>query len=225
MDVVEAIARRKSIRAFRDEQVPQAVIRDILEAASRAPSAMNTQPWEFTVITGAALRAVKDSIIAKFRAGEDPHSENDAYGWGLDSPYRRRQVALAVQLYKVLGIRREDIAKRTEWMETGLCLFSAPVALIISVDRMLAEGTGLLDIGALCQSVCLAALQYGLGTCIQDQGVMYPEVLREVCGIPDTKRIIIAISIGYPDWDSQLNRIQTSRECIDAITTWHGFDE
>jgi hypothetical protein len=48
-------------------------------------------------------------------------------------------------------------------------------------------------------------MHYGLGTCIQDQGVMYPEVLRKLCNIPETKQIIIAIAIGYPNWDFPAN--------------------
>ena len=80
------------------------------------------------------------------------------------------------------------------------------------------------DVGALSQTICLTALNYGLGTCIQDQGVMYPEVLREFCNIPDTKQIIIAIAMGYPDWDFPANQLETPRESVDRITRWCGFD-
>lgn len=224
VDIIEAIRKRKSIRAFRNTQVPRAVIRDILEAACRAPSAMNTQPWEFTVMTKAVLDSVKSSVIEKFRAGENPHSEHHVYGWATDSVFRHRQVALAKELFRVLDIKREDMDKRTQLMERGLRFFEAPAAIIICVDRNLAEGIGILDIGAVTQNICLAALQYGLGTCIQDQGVMYPEVLRTFCNIADTKRIIIAIAIGYPDGDSLVNQLATPREAVDEITTWCGFD-
>jgi hypothetical protein len=60
------------------------------------------------------------------------------------------------------------------------------------------------------QNICLAALSYGLGTCIHDQGVLYPEVLRRHAGIPGSKRIIIAISIGYPDEDNIVNTIAST---------------
>lgn len=224
MDIIEAIRKRKSIRAFRNEQVPQAVIRDVLEAACRAPSAMNTQPWEFTVMTQDVLDSVKSSVIEKFRAGENPHSEHHVYGWSTDSVFRQRQVALAKELFRVLDIKREDMDKRAEWMERGLRFFDAPAAILICVDWNLAEGIGILDIGAVTQNICLAALHYGLGTCIQDQGVMYPEVLRKFCTIADAKRIIIAIAIGYPDWDSPVNQLETPREAVDTITTWCGFE-
>ena len=80
-----------------------------------------------------------------------------------------------------------------------------------------------MDIGSLMQSICLAALKYGLGTCIARQGVYYPDVLRKVAGIPKSKKIVIAIAIGIPDWDFPANAVDTDREPAEAITTWVGF--
>ncbi len=223
MNITEAIRKRKSIRNFKKDPVPQDIIREILETACRAPSAMNTQPWEFTVMTKAVLDSVRKGNLEKFRAGEKPHSEHSVTGWPPDSVYRRRQVELAKQLFHLLDIKREDTDKRTKWLERGFRFFNAPAAIIISADRVLAEGTPVFDIGAVTQTVCLAALHYNLGTCIQDQGVMYPEVLRKYCNIPDSRQIIIAIAIGYPDWDFPANQLETPREPLDKITTWCGF--
>jgi nitroreductase len=224
MDIIEAIKKRKSVRDFKNDQVPQTVIREILETACSAPSAMNTQPWEFTVITKDVLNSVISSVIEKFRAGEKPHSEHSVTGWPLDSVYRHRQVELAKHIFKLMDIKREDTDKRTQWMERGLRFFNAPAAIIICVDRILAEGTPVFDIGTVAQNICLTALHYGLGTCIQDQGVMYPEVLRKYCYIPDTKQIIIAIAIGYPNWDFPANQLETPREPVNTLTTWCGFN-
>ena len=96
--------------------------------------------------------------------------------------------------------------------------------IVIVVDRSIGDRFPLLDIGAVMQSICLAALSRGLGTCIEDQGVMYPQVLRELAGIPESKRIVIAIAIGYPDWDFPANSVETAREPLDGITTWRGFE-
>ena len=87
------------------------------------------------------------------------------------------------------------------------------------------EPIPLIDIGAVMQNICLAALDHGLGTCIEDQGVMYPEVLREFTDIADNRRIVIAIAIGYPDPDFPANRLVSAREPIDSITQWIGFQE
>lgn len=224
MDIIEAIKKRKSIRDFKNDQVPQSVIREILEIACRAPSAMNTQPWEFTVIAKETLDNIRNSVIVKLRAGEKPHSEHSVVGWPSDSVYRTRQIELAKGIFKLMDIKREDADKRTKWLERGFRFFNAPAAIIICVDKMLTQGTPIFDIGTVTQNICLAALHYGLGTCIEDQGVMYPEELRNFCDIPENKQIIIAIAIGYPNWDFPANQLETSREPVDNITTWCGFD-
>ena len=223
MDIREAINERRSIRDFKDDEVPATILREILEIACRAPSAMNIQPWEFTVIAGELLDAIRFAIIEKLRAGEAPHSEHSVIGWPSKSVYRDRQVDLAKRLFKLMDIQREDADKRSQWIERGFRFFNAPSAIIVCVDRVLAEGTPVFDIGAVTQNICLAALHYGLGTCIEDQGVMYPEVLREFCHIPDSKQMIIGIAIGYPNWDFPANRLETPREPVDSITTWCGF--
>ena len=60
MDVKEALRARKSIRGYRPDKVPGEVIKAILDIATRAPSALNSQPWEFAVVTGQALEAIRD---------------------------------------------------------------------------------------------------------------------------------------------------------------------
>ncbi len=224
LDIIEAIQQRRSIRDFKDEQIPQAVIREILEIACRAPSAMNTQPWEFTVAAHGTLAAIKRALLEKVRTGEKPHSEHSVAGWPSESVYRHRQVQLAKQIFQLMGINREDTDKRSHWLERGFKFFNAPVAIIVCADRALAAGTPIFDLGAVSQNICLAALSFGLGTCIEDQGVMYPEVLRKFCNIPESKQIVVAIAIGCPNDDFPANRLKTTREPVDAVTTWCGFD-
>lgn len=224
MDLIEAIRKRKSIRKFKPDPVPRAVLREILGIASRAPSAMNTQPWEFIVIAGEVLERVRRANIEKLHAGQALQPEHLVIGWPQDSVYRRRQVELGMALFRLMDIPRNDPVKRMQWLERGFRYFDAPAAIILAADRMLGTGEPLLDLGAVMQTLCLAALDYGLGTCIEDQGVMYPDVIREQTGIPAQKRLIIAIAIGYPEEDFPANRIESLREPVDDITTWYGFD-
>lgn len=51
MDFLELASRRRSVRAYRDTPVPMADIKSCLEAARLAPSACNSQPWHFVVVT------------------------------------------------------------------------------------------------------------------------------------------------------------------------------
>ncbi|MBW2637117.1 MAG: nitroreductase [Deltaproteobacteria bacterium] len=223
MDIEEAIRSRKSIRKYKTDPVPKKILREILEIAQRAPSAMNTQPWEFVVITGEVLDTIKRVNVEKLNAGAPMQPDLLVVGWPQDSIYRQRQVELGKELFRLMDIPRLDKKKRAKWMERGFRYFDAPATIIITADRSLTEAGPLLDIGAVMQSICLAALGFGLGTCIEDQGVLYPEVVREYAEIPDSKRLIMAITIGYPDWDFPANSLVSSREEIDTITTWCGF--
>jgi nitroreductase len=223
MDIIEALTKRKSIRGYKPDPVPRHVLEQILELASHAPSAMNTQPWEFTVLTGEVLENVKRTNVDLLNSGVPPSPEHVVTSWPKESIYRQRQVNLAKQLFQLMDIPREDKEKRGKWLERGFRYFDAPAAIIISTDRCLSESGPLLDIGAAIQTICLAALHFGLGTCIEDQGTMYPEVLRKYAHIPESKRIIAAIAIGYPDWDFPANKVESEREPIRNTTTWLGF--
>ena len=223
MDILDAIRKRKSIRGYKPDPVPKAVIREILEIAIRAPSAMNTQPWEFVVVGGEPLRKIRQGCAEKLNAGESMKSEHHVVGWTNDSIYRVRQVNLAKHIFQVMDIPREDKVKRAAWMERGFRYFDAPAAIVIFVDKALSETGPILDVGAVMLNICLAAMHFGLGTCIHDQGIMYPDVVKRYAGIPESKRLIIAISIGYPDEENIVNTVSTTRESIESLTNWVGF--
>ena len=224
MNIIEAIRTRKSIRDFTADPVPQHILKKIIEIASRAPSAENSQPWEFTIISGNILDIIRKANIEKLKSKAPRHPDLPSKGLPEDSVYRMRQIEIAKQLFGLMDISREDLEKRDRWMELGFRYFNAPAAIVISMDRSLHYPRPIFDIGSITQNICLAALYYGLGTCIANQGITYPEVLHEVAGIPESKRIVIAIAIGYPNWDFPANKVVSNREPIENITTWVGFE-
>ncbi len=223
MDVIEAIKERKSIRGYKPDPVPRDVLEKILESACQAPSAMNTQPWEFYVLGGEVIRKISEVVVSKLNNGEEMKPEHNVTGWPRESVFRERQVNLAKGIFKLMDIRREDAEKRAAWMERGFRFFDAPAAVILTSDKALTETGPLLDLGAAMQNICLAALSFGLGTCIEDQSVLYPGVIREFAGIPENKRIIIAIAIGYPDPEFPANQLKSDREPFASLTSWVGF--
>lgn len=223
MEVLEAIKTRRSIRGFKPDPVSKAVLTRILEAACQAPSAMNTQPWEFYVLTGTTLETIKQRSITLLREGAPMEPEHHVTGWSKDSVYRTRQVELAKDIFKLMAIQREDAEKRAQWLERGFRFFDAPAAIIITNDKGLKDSSPLLDLGAAMQNICLAALAFGLGTCIEDQGILFPDAIRELAAIPQHKRLVIAIAIGYPDESFPANRLNSGRTPLENITTWIGF--
>jgi len=224
LDIIDAVKKRKSIRDFISTPVSKEVLKYILEISARAPSASNAQPWEFFVLAGDVLKNIRQANLKKLNSGTLPDPDYAAFEWPPDSVYRQRQVDIAKQLFKLMDISREDEAKRAEWMALGFRYFNAPSVVVITLDRVLPEARPSLDIGMVVQNICLVAMSFGLGTCIENQGVLYPAVLREYAGIPDTKKIITSIAVGYPNRDFPANRIESTREPIENITTWCGFE-
>jgi len=224
MNAIEIINKRKSIRGYKADPVSKEILSEILLAAGQAPSAMNTQPWEFIVLTGEVLETISREVVERLNSGEENSPDHQVVGWSKESVYRTRQVELAKQIFKIMDIPREDKEKRSKWLERGFRFFDAPAAILIVTDRSLAESAPLLDLGAAMQNICLAALDYDLGTCIEDQSILYPEIIRKHTGMEASKRIIIAIAIGYPDWDFPANELESNRQPLDSTTKWLGFE-
>lgn len=219
MDIVNAIRSRKSIRSYLAQPVSREIIGEILEFAIRAPSALNTQPWEITVVCGEALENIKRENVDNILSGV-PAPELLAY----QGIYHQRQVELAIDLFKLMDIKREDRDKRNEWLLRGFRFFDAPAAIILSVDKSLQQNTmALFDIGALAQTICLVAMNYGLGTCIETQGTVFSEIIKKHTGMSEDKNVVIGIAIGYPDLTFPANQIVSRRASVDDVTAWVGF--
>ena len=223
MDLVEAIKARKSIRGYKDVPVPREILKEILEVATRAPSADNSQPWEITVITGKILRDIAEANVEALNSGRPiaPDVTHKPY----EGIYRKRQMEVGKKLFELMDIPREDKAKRNSWILRGFRFFDAPAAYLLAADESLDPTRAASDIGGIAQTICLVALQYGLGTCIASQGVLYADIVKQFTKIPETKKIYWCITIGYPDWDFPANKVKTDREPLQVNTTWLGFDE
>ncbi|MDY6844022.1 MAG: nitroreductase [Thermodesulfobacteriota bacterium] len=223
MDIKEAIKMRKSIRGYKADPIPKDILHALLEISLRSPSAMNTQPWEIAVITGEPLENIRKGTIEALTSGQMPVSDLPQ-GKSFEGIYKERQRELGFELYGLMGIAREDKEKRNEWTMKGLRTFEAPAIIIISADESLDISRTFCDIGALIQTICITAVDYGLGTCINGQGIMFPQVIRKFVPIPESKKMYMCISIGYPDWEHPANKLESRREPLETNTTWYGFD-
>jgi nitroreductase len=140
-----------------------------------------------------------------------------------DGIYRQRQVSLAIKLFELLDIKREDKKKRLEWTQKGYRFFDAPAAIIISTGKKLENTWALFDAGCMAQTICLVALKFGLGTCIEVQGISYTDVIRKHASIDQSQQILMGIAIGYPDETYPANSLVTPREKLDSVSSWIGF--
>lgn len=221
MELKKAILERRSIRGFMDKPVPKEIILDILKTATRAVSANNIQPWEFAVVSGAVLKKIGAENVASFDNNEPMDYDDEPF----DGVYRQRQIGVAKQLFGAMEITREDKEKRYQWTQRGFRFFDAPVAIILYMDAELNETACRFDMGCVAQNICLAAMEHGIGTCVEDQAIMYQKPLRRLLGISDDKRFVAGIALGYPDPEFPANRVISEREDINHITEWYGFDE
>jgi nitroreductase len=220
MDVIEAILNRRSIRNFKPEPVPKEVIEKLIETSRWSPSGSNTQPWDLTVLGGQALDEVKAYLVKQMPSA--PAHPDIPYP-PMPEPYRSRQAAVGKQMNAYLfppGTERPQ-EDRTANRFSGAQFFGAPNAIIVSVDKEISP-RAFLGLGMWAQTLCLAALNYGLGTCIMSMVTYWPEIYRELFHIPDSKIIAFGIAIGYPDLEARINNFPRTREPLGTFVNWHG---
>ena len=138
MQYDEVVLGRRSIRGYKPDPVPQSLIEEILALAMRSPSSMNTQPWNFTIVTGDVLDRIRKGNTERNLAGV-PHSREFRIGSPFAGQHRDRQVGVAKQLFAAMDIAREDTEKRQDWVLRGFSQFDAPVCIIITYDAVLAD--------------------------------------------------------------------------------------
>jgi nitroreductase len=219
MELLEGIETRRSFRAFKSTPVPEETIREILKAASKSPSYTNTQPWEVAVVSGKKKEELSKILLELAESGIASNSDlpsPKAWPPELD----RRAKEHGARRYKVLGIEREDEQRRKELGLMNLKFYGAPCALFLFMDRTLGSWS-IFDMGLFAQSIVLAAHSFGVGSCLQAMLVNYPAAVREFLEIPETKQLVIGISLGYPDLEARLNAYHSKKVSPDDFVQWH----
>jgi nitroreductase len=211
MKVSEALATRKSIRAFKPDPVAREIIEEILVASARAPSGGNLQPWKVHVLLGAAkdelVRRTKEQMKINPRGGTP---EYHIYPPDLTEPYATRRFRVGEQMYATMGIPREDRARRLQQFVKNWEFFGAPVGMIFSIDRQMQQGQWA-DLGGFLQSIMLLAREYGLHTCPQEAWAPFHEVIRAYLNVPKEEIIFCGMAVGYADETAPINTLVSER--------------
>jgi nitroreductase len=178
MEFDDVVLSRRSIRGYLPQPVPRELIREILALAMRAPTSLNTQPWNFYVVAGEVLNRIRRGNVERNLAGV-PDSREFRMGPGYAGPHRERQIEIAKQLFAAMGIARDDQAARQDWVLRGFRQFDAPVSIVITYDRVLQGGDiPPFDCGGVVNCLVNAAWSRGLGCVINSQGIMQSPVVR-----------------------------------------------
>lgn len=221
MNILEAFEKRRSIRSFKSEPVPREIIEKILKTALRSPSYTNSQPWEVVVVTGAKKEELSKELL-ELAVKEEPIQPDISkpLAWPvqikerIDEHFKRR--------HKILGIEENDREKKKELRLANFKFFGAPVVIFLFQDSSLPLWS-IFDMGAFAMAIMVSALEFGLHTCPQGSLTDYSPTIKKILGIPEEKRLILGISIGYPDWEAKINEYISSRVSLEQITKWIGF--
>jgi nitroreductase len=224
MEYQEVVMGRRSIRGFLDKPVSKHMINEVLSMAIRAPSSLNTQPWNFYVVSGAPLDAIREGNTERNLAGVPDSREFRGHG-AYEGDHRTRQIEIAKQLFAAMSIEREDKAARQDWVLRGFRQFDAPVSIVVTYDRSIHGGDiAPFDCGGVTNALVNAAWSKGLGCVINSQGIMQSPVVREHAGIPDDQVIMICVALGYPDETFPANAVVSRRKSLDEAVHFVGFD-
>jgi len=221
----DVVMGRRSIRGYKDKPVPRALIKEVLELAMRAPTSLNTQPWNFYVVTGEPLDRIRKGNVERNLAGV-PDTREFRRGPGYEGVHRERQIGIAIQLFEAMGIERHDKEKRQDWVLRGFRQFDAPVSIVVTYDKSI-HGSDIapFDCGGVVNALVNAAWSKGLGCVINSQGIMQSPVVREHAGIPEDQVIMICVAMGWPDDSFPANAVVSRRKSVDEGAVFVGFDD
>lgn len=213
----DAVAGRRSIRQFLTQDVPEDVVYQILEAASRAPSGQNMQPWMVHYVTGDTRARLCHEV--KAAATADERSDEYAYfPLEIREPYRARRRKVGFDLLDIYGIERNDVAGRKRALLRNFDFFDAPVGLFFVMERDWGYGAWI-DMGNFMTNVMTLAPAFGLQSCPQQAWCEYGAAVRRVLPIADDHVIISGMALGFADPEAPVNRLVTQRDPPEAFIT------
>jgi nitroreductase len=179
----EGLLTTRAIRRYRDEPVPDEVLRDILFAATRAPSGSNRQPFRFMVLTDGPVAAEAKRLIGESaRSFWEAKRKADGYdqGSGADQTSPKARMARTMQGY--------------------VDHFESVPALILACFVPYRH-TDYVDGGSVypaCQNLLLAARALGYGGVMTGWHFAVAAELHQVLDMPDTINIMATITLGRP---------------------------
>lgn len=206
MNVIDALNSRYCCRAFKPEHVSEQRVQKILEAAIRAPSWNNSQPWEIYIASGEPLERLRKAYLTNLEKGV-PLNPDLAFPQSWPPAMQKR-----------MGEPKVD----EDMLTANYRFFNAPVVIYLCMDRTLTPWS-VFDLGSLAQSIMLAAKGDGLDTAPALMLVSFPDLIRAELGIPDSHSIIIGIALGFGDSKKHANEFRSPRCPLSEVMHVKGF--
>jgi nitroreductase len=218
MDTLECIKTRRSIRKFTSKPVPRKDLEELINIARWSPSYKNSQPWEVIILSGNTKKNLSKMLIGLLEDGKENTPDIAApVSWPEAEASRIKY--LFAKRKELTGI---DLAAPETIIKTKKANFNfyyAPHAIYLFQDASLSQWS-LFDLGLFTQSLMLAAHATGLATVPQAFATDYAKEVKEFLGIPTSKRLILGLSVGYPDMDSPINAYCPERAEPNDFCSW-----
>ena len=100
MNVIDALSKRKSTRAFLSRPVEREKIITILDAARHSPSGTNAQPWQVAVVTGKKRAELTETMVKTFREDGPGAMDYPYYPEEWHEPFKKRRVVCGADRYR-----------------------------------------------------------------------------------------------------------------------------
>jgi len=220
MNVLDALNGRYTVRAFRSDPIDQDTLRKILEAALRAPSWANTQPWEIAVAGGEALNRLRTAYMENLKNCV-PRNPDLPLPKQWPPALQKRMEALKGERLATLERECKDPAVIEGMMQLNYQFFNAPIVLYLCMDRTLTPWS-IFDLGLFAQSLMLVAQHHGIGSAPAVTLVAHPDLIRAELKIPEDLLIIIGIALGHADTQHPQNKYRSPRRTVQDAVTFKG---
>lgn len=207
-EALEALLRsRRSVRRFRKDVPPRALVERLLEAAVSAPSASNKQPWRFLVVEsreviGRMAGAVREAVDRIARHIE-PASEAAFRAYGDYFTRFEAAPVVVVALHRPLSLLSNL---------SGETMPGEDRARIESMER----SSGLMGTAMALQNLLLAAHAHGLGASGMTGPLVAVDRIREILEVPESWQVAAFVPVGFPAEDP----LPTDRKSIDKVVRW-----
>jgi len=188
VDVVEAIERRRSIRRFKNDPIPEAMIHRILEAARLAPSAENAQPWSFIVVRD---RQTKGALARLCFRQESLIRQAPVL---IAACGERKRFRMASRIFDQMIRNRLPFADLS--VEASAEYFAFLRDRVRSLDENQLRAMAREGLAIAVSFLVLAATELELGTCWTEN--FDPNRAGKILEVPDEVEVCWLIVVGFP---------------------------
>ena len=213
MQVEDVLKSRHAVRDFTDQPVAKETIQEIVRLAQQTPSWVNSEPWRVYAATGQSLAQIRQGCLDL--AAQKVATNPDLKTMSRDDWDPRPQKLMEDWGHDLVHSFTDFDEAHTVMTGASDALNRAPSILFVTIPKQTPDWA-ILDAGAFMQSLLLAATAKGLGSIPTYNSVRYPQVVRQVLGIPETERLLVGVELGYES-SAKVNAFRAQRPDLSDV--------